>query len=181
MSQRILEYDRRHFGYLSFAMVFFWMKLKILKKGNQIFRCLRMYKFVVMVLFLAYQSPLLMTLVRPRCLHRTDKWIGWIPQIWLRFLNYIKIIICGNHHVHVRITTVLHVVISRICEKEPIGDIRHQQEKKVAWEKTGQLQHTCKTAVLKHARSLQVDKRGQTTKHITVHSKMHNSKMFNFN
>lgn len=52
-----LEYDMLHFGYLGFALVFYRMRLKILKKGNQVFRYLRMYNFVVTILFLAYQSP----------------------------------------------------------------------------------------------------------------------------
>lgn len=49
------------------------------------------------------------------------------------------------------------VYVSKYLEKEQIGAILRQQEKKVAW-KTAQLQHTRKTAVLKHTRSLQVGK-----------------------
>ncbi|CBI34341.3 unnamed protein product, partial [Vitis vinifera] len=52
-----LEYDILHLGYLGFAMVFFRMRLEILKKKNKIFKFLRMYNFALIVLSLAYQSP----------------------------------------------------------------------------------------------------------------------------
>ncbi|KAI5384101.1 hypothetical protein KIW84_071206 [Lathyrus oleraceus] len=49
------------------------------------------------------------------------------------------------------------VYVSKYLEKEQIGAILRQKEKKAAT-RTAQLQHTRKTAVLKHARSLQVGK-----------------------
>lgn len=52
-----LEYDILHLGYLAFALVFFRMRLEILKKKNKIFKFLRIYNFSVIVLSLAYQSP----------------------------------------------------------------------------------------------------------------------------
>ncbi|KAF8676376.1 hypothetical protein HU200_047051 [Digitaria exilis] len=52
-----LEYDVLHLGYLGFALVFFRMRLEILKKKNKIFKYLRMYNFALIVLSLAYQSP----------------------------------------------------------------------------------------------------------------------------
>ncbi|KAL0371358.1 UNVERIFIED_CONTAM: Piezo-type mechanosensitive ion channel, partial [Sesamum angustifolium] len=54
-----LEYDVLHFGYLGFALIFFRMRLTILKKKNKIFKYLRIYNFAVIVLSLAYQSPFL--------------------------------------------------------------------------------------------------------------------------
>lgn len=52
-----LEYDILHLGYLAFALVFFRMRLVMLKKRNKIFRFLRIYNFALIVLSLAYQSP----------------------------------------------------------------------------------------------------------------------------
>ncbi|KAG5557568.1 hypothetical protein RHGRI_007720 [Rhododendron griersonianum] len=52
-----LEYDILHLGYLAFALVFFRIRLQILKKKKNIFRFLRVYNFAVIVLLLAYQSP----------------------------------------------------------------------------------------------------------------------------
>src|SRR4051812_46908640 len=52
-----LEYDILHLGYLAFALVFFRMRLEILKKKNKIFKLLRIYNFALIVLSLAYQSP----------------------------------------------------------------------------------------------------------------------------
>ncbi|KAL0389546.1 UNVERIFIED_CONTAM: Piezo-type mechanosensitive ion channel [Sesamum calycinum] len=40
-----LEYDVLHFGYLGFALIFFRMRLTILKKKNKIFKYLRIYNF----------------------------------------------------------------------------------------------------------------------------------------
>ncbi|KAJ6682941.1 hypothetical protein OIU74_021070 [Salix koriyanagi] len=52
-----LEFDILHLGYLGFALVFFRMRLEILKRKNEIFKFLRMYNFALIVLSLAYQSP----------------------------------------------------------------------------------------------------------------------------
>ena len=54
-----LEYDILHLGYLAFALIFSRMRLEILKKKNKIFKFLRLYNFVLIVLSLAYQSPFL--------------------------------------------------------------------------------------------------------------------------
>ncbi|KAK3441684.1 hypothetical protein EUGRSUZ_B02004 [Eucalyptus grandis] len=54
-----LEYDVLHLGYLGFALIFFRLRLDILKKKNRIFKFLRIYNFSLIVLSLAYQSPLI--------------------------------------------------------------------------------------------------------------------------
>ena len=54
-----LEYDILHLGYLAFALIFSRMRLEILKKMNKIFKFLRLYNFVLIVLSLAHQSPFL--------------------------------------------------------------------------------------------------------------------------
>ncbi|KAI5060462.1 hypothetical protein GOP47_0024882 [Adiantum capillus-veneris] len=51
------EYDLLHLGYLAFALIFFRMRVKILKTRNRIFRYLRLYNFVLIVLSLLYQAP----------------------------------------------------------------------------------------------------------------------------
>jgi hypothetical protein len=52
-----LEYDILHLGYLAFVLVFFQIRLQILKKKNKIFKFLRTYNFALIVLSLSYQSP----------------------------------------------------------------------------------------------------------------------------
>uniref|UniRef100_A0A7N2L375 Uncharacterized protein n=1 Tax=Quercus lobata TaxID=97700 RepID=A0A7N2L375_QUELO len=54
-----LEYDILHLAYLAFALIFSRMRLEILKKKNKIFKFLRLYNFVLIVLSLAHQSPFL--------------------------------------------------------------------------------------------------------------------------
>ncbi|MCO5611380.1 hypothetical protein L7F22_065633 [Adiantum nelumboides] len=51
------EYDLLHLGYLAFSLIFFRMRLKILKTRNRIFRYLRVYNFVLIILSLMYQAP----------------------------------------------------------------------------------------------------------------------------
>ncbi|XP_057439423.1 piezo-type mechanosensitive ion channel homolog isoform X2 [Lotus japonicus] len=159
-----LEYDFLHLGYLGFALVFFRMRLKILKQGNNIFRYLRMYNFAVIVLSLAYQSPFL----------------GDFSEIKSGFIEYINELVGFQKYDYgFRITSrsalveiIIYMLVSlqsymfsfpefdyvsTYLEKEQIGAILRQQEKKAAW-KTAQLRHIRKAEELKHLRSLQVEK-----------------------
>lgn len=63
---RTLKYDIFHLGFLGFAMIFFHMRLEILKK-NKIFKFLQMYNFALIVLSHAYQSPYVGEVSKGKC------------------------------------------------------------------------------------------------------------------
>lgn len=173
-----LEYDILHLGYLGFALVFFRKRLKILKQGNKIFRFLRVYNFVVIVLSLAYQSP----------------FVGDFSDIKSGYIEFINELV-GFHKYDYgfRITSrsaFVEIIIfmlvslqsymfsfpefdyvSKYLEKEQIGAILRQQEKKAAW-KTAQLQHIRKAEELKHLRSLQVEK--MKSEMLNLQNQLHN-------
>ncbi|RYR02293.1 hypothetical protein Ahy_B06g081111 [Arachis hypogaea] len=161
-----LEYDVLHLGYLAFALAFLRKRMKILKKGNLIFRFLRMYNFLVIVLSLAYQSPL----------------FGHLRKITYGSITIESISELVGFHKYdygFRITSrsalveiVIFMLVSlqsymfsfpefdyvpKYLEKEQIGAIVQQQEKKAAC-KTAQLRHKQRTEEMKHLRSLQVEK-----------------------
>ncbi|KAL5994244.1 hypothetical protein ACLOJK_035116 [Asimina triloba] len=159
-----LEYDILHLGYLGFALLFFRMRLEILKKKNKIFKFLRMYNFALIVLSLAYQSPFLGNVSSGRC-QGTD----YIYEV-IGFYKYdygfritsrsalVEIII----FVLVSIQSYIFCsrefdYVSRYLEAEQIGAIVHEQEKKAA-RKTAQLQHIRKSEEQKRQRNLQVEK-----------------------
>lgn len=158
-----LEYDILHLGYLGFALVFFRMRLKILKQGNKIFRFLRMYNFVLIVLSLAYQSPFVDDLSETKCKIQCFKeLVGFYKY------DYGFRITSRSALVEIIIFMLVSLqsymfssqefgYVSKYLEKEQIGVVLRQQENKAAW-KTAQLQHIHKAEELKRLRSMQVEK-----------------------
>lgn len=158
-----LEYDILHFGYLFFALFFFTKRLEILKRKNKVFRYLRMYNFIVIVLSLACQSPYLG--YKPgECkmvgcafeligFHKYDYGFritsrSALVEIVIFFLvSFQSYIFCSREYDYV----------SRYLDAEQIGSIVREQEKRAAW-KTAQLQHIRKAQEIKRQRNLQVEK-----------------------
>ncbi|KAL8092740.1 hypothetical protein AgCh_034845 [Apium graveolens] len=159
-----LEYDMLHLGYLAFAVIFFRMRLTILKKKNKIFRFLRIYNFVVIVLSLAYQSPFLGDYNTGRCETR-----DYIYEV-IGFYKYDYGFRITSRSALVEIVIFLLVSLQsymfsspefdhvfRYLETEQIGAVVREQEKKAAW-KTAQLQHIRENEEKKRQRNLQVEK-----------------------
>ncbi|KAF7154532.1 hypothetical protein RHSIM_Rhsim01G0277800 [Rhododendron simsii] len=159
-----LEYDILHLGYLGFALVFFRIRLQILKKKNNIFKFLRVYNFVVIVLSLAYQSPFLGGFNDEKC--------GTIDYIYevIGFYKYDYGFRITSRSAIVEI--IIFVLVSlqsymfasrefdyvfRYLEAEQIGAIVQEQEKQAAWKKA-QLQHIRESEEKKCQRNLQVEK-----------------------
>ncbi|XP_050238768.1 piezo-type mechanosensitive ion channel homolog [Mercurialis annua] len=158
-----LEYDILHLGYLAFALVFFRMRLVILKKKNKIFRLLRIYNFAVIVLSLAYQSPYV-GVSAGNC-----ETTGYIYEmIGFYKYDYGFRITARSALVEIIIFMLVSLqsymfsssefdYVSRYLEAEQIGAIVREQEKKAAW-KTAQLQHIRETEEKKRHRNSQVEK-----------------------
>ncbi|XP_010242544.1 PREDICTED: piezo-type mechanosensitive ion channel homolog isoform X2 [Nelumbo nucifera] len=159
-----LEYDILHLGYLGFALVFFRMRLEILKKKNRIFKFLRMYNFALIVLSLAYQSPFLGDFNAEKC-----DTIDYVYEV-IGFYKYDYgfRITSRSALVEIIIFTLVSLqsymfssqefhYVSRYLEAEQIGAIVREQERKAAW-KTAQLQHIRKCEEQKRQRNLQVEK-----------------------
>lgn len=159
-----LEYDILHLGYLGFALVFFRMRLEILKRKNEIFKYLRIYNFVLIVLSLAYQSPYLGDYNPGKC-----ETIDYIYEV-IGFYKYAYGFRITSRSALVEIVIFLLVAVqsyifcsrefdhvSRYLEAEQIGAIVREQEKKAAW-KMEQLQHIRKSEEKKRQRHLQVEK-----------------------
>ncbi|KAK4482248.1 hypothetical protein RD792_009399 [Penstemon davidsonii] len=159
-----LEYDILHFGYLGFALIFFRMRLTILKKKNKIFKYLRTYNFAVIVLSLAYQSPFIGDFNAGKC-----ETIDYIYEV-IGFYKYDYGFRITSRSALVEI--IIFVLVScqsymfsssefdyvfRYLEAEQIGAIVREQEKKAAW-KTEQLQHIRESEEKKRQRNLQVEK-----------------------
>ncbi|KAG9157001.1 hypothetical protein Leryth_009041 [Lithospermum erythrorhizon] len=159
-----LEYDILHLGYLGFAVIFFRMRLTVLKRKNKIFKYLRIYNFIVIVLSLAYQSPFLGDFSEGKC-----DTIDYIYEM-IGFYKYDYGFRITSRSALVEI--VIFVLVSlqsymfaspefdyvfRYLEAEQIGAIVHEQEKKAAW-KTAQLHHIRESEEKKHQRNLQVEK-----------------------
>ncbi|CAA3030661.1 Hypothetical predicted protein [Olea europaea subsp. europaea] len=159
-----LEYDILHLGYLGFALIFFRMRLTILKKKNKIFKYLRMYNFAVIVLSLAYQSPFVGDFNAGKC-----ETIDYIYEV-IGFYKYDYGFRITSRSALVEI--VIFVLVSlqsymfsssefdyvfRYLEAEQIGAIVREQEKKAAW-KTEQLRHIRESEENKRQRNLQVEK-----------------------
>ena len=159
-----LEYDILHLGYLAFALVFFRMRLEILKKRNKIFRFLRIYNFAVIVLSLAYQSPFVGEFSAGKCetVDYIYEMIGFykydygfritarsaIVEIIIFMLVSLQSYMLSSHEFD---------YVSRYLEAEQIGAIVYEQEKKAAW-KTAQLQHIRESEEKKRQRNFQVEK-----------------------
>ncbi|KAK9282374.1 hypothetical protein L1049_005291 [Liquidambar formosana] len=159
-----LEYDILHLGYLGFALVFFRMRLEILKKKNEIFKFLRMYNFALIVLSLAYQSPFVGDFSVGKC-----ETIDYIYEV-IGFHKYDYGFRITSRSALVEIVIFMLVslqsymfssqefnYVSRYIEAEQIGAIVHEQEKKAAW-KTAQLKHIRESEEKKRQRNLQVEK-----------------------
>ncbi|KAL8153056.1 hypothetical protein V2J09_010816 [Rumex salicifolius] len=159
-----LEYDILHLGYLGFALVFFRMRLKILRKRNEIFKFLRIYNFVIIVISLAYQSPFVGYYNEGKC--------GTICYIYevVGFYKYDYGFRVTSRSALVEIIIFMLVSlqsymfsssefehVSRYLEAEQIGAIVHEQEKKAAW-KNAQLSHIRHSKEEKRKRNLQVEK-----------------------
>lgn len=159
-----LEYDVLHLGYLGFAMVFFRMRLEILKKKNKIFKYLRMYNFALIVLSLAYQSPYVGQFSSGKC----DQ-IDYLYEI-IGFYKYDYGFKITSRSAFVEIVIFLLVsvqsyifssgefdYVSRYLEAEQIGAMIREQEKKVL-KKTEQLQHLRRSEEQKRQRNMQVER-----------------------
>ncbi|KAK6120115.1 hypothetical protein DH2020_046151 [Rehmannia glutinosa] len=159
-----LEYDILHLGYLGFALIFFRMRLTILKKKNKIFKYLRMYNFAVIVLSLAYQSPFIGDFNAGKC-----ETVDYIYEM-IGFYKYDYGFRITSRSALVEI--IIFVLVScqsymfsssefdyvfRYLEAEQIGAIVREQEKKATW-KTEQLQHIRESEEKKRQRNLQVEK-----------------------
>ncbi|XP_017979538.1 PREDICTED: piezo-type mechanosensitive ion channel homolog [Theobroma cacao] len=159
-----LEYDILHLGYLAFALVFFRMRLEILKKKNKIFKFLRIYNFAVIVLSLAYQSPFVGEFSSGKC-----KTVNYIYEV-IGFYKYDYGFRITARSAIVEIIIFMLVslqsymfssqesdYVSRYLEAEQIGAIVREQEKKAAW-KTAQLQQIRESEEKKRQRNFQVEK-----------------------
>ncbi|XAR58511.1 hypothetical protein NMG60_11013938 [Bertholletia excelsa] len=159
-----LEYDMLHLGYLGFALVFFRIRIQILKKKNKIFNLLRIYNFVVIVLSLAYQSPFVGDFSAGKC-----DTVDYIYEV-IGFHKYDYGFRITSRSALVEIIIFMLVSLQsfmfsssefdyvfRYLEAEQIGAIVHEQEKKAAWKKA-QLQHIRESEEKKRQRNLQVEK-----------------------
>ncbi|KAJ0581861.1 putative Piezo family protein [Helianthus annuus] len=159
-----LEYDILHLGYLAFALIFFRMRLTILKKKNKIFKWLRMYNFAVIVLSLAYQSPFIGAFNDGKC-----ETVDYIYEV-IGFYKYDYGFRITSRSALVEIVIFILVSLQsymfaseefdyvfRYLEAEQIGAIVREQEKKAAW-KTAQLQYIREAEEMKRQRNLQVEK-----------------------
>ncbi|KAD3068641.1 hypothetical protein R6Q59_017338 [Mikania micrantha] len=159
-----LEYDILHLGYLAFALIFFRMRLSILKKKNNIFKWLRMYNFAVIVLSLAYQSPFVGAFNDGKC-----ETVDYIYEV-IGFYKYDYGFRITSRSALVEIVIFILVSLQsymfaseefdyvfRYLEAEQIGAIVREQEKKAAW-KTAQLQYIREAEEMKRQRNLQVEK-----------------------
>ncbi|KAG0472051.1 hypothetical protein HPP92_016597, partial [Vanilla planifolia] len=159
-----LEYDILHLGYLGFALVFIRMRLQILKKKNKIFRYLRIYNFILIILSLVYQSPFVGDFSSGKC--------GTVDYIYevIGFYKYDYGFRIKSRSALVEIIIFLLVsmqsyifcsrefeYVARYLEAEQIGAMVREQEKRAA-RKAAQLQDTLKSEEEKHQRNLQVEK-----------------------
>ncbi|XVF06161.1 hypothetical protein REPUB_Repub06bG0023700 [Reevesia pubescens] len=157
-----LEYDILHLGYLGFALVFFRIRLQILKKKNSIFKFLRIYNFALIVLSLAYQSPLVGDFCEGECgmIDRISKVLGLHKygfKITSRFALVESVIFVLVSLQSYMFSSLEFDYVSKYLEAEQIGALVREQEKRAAW-KTAQLQHIRKSEEQKRMRNLQVEK-----------------------
>ncbi|WCJ43227.1 hypothetical protein M5689_023983 [Euphorbia peplus] len=159
-----LEFDILHLGYLGFGLVFFRIRLQVLKQKNEIFKFLRIYNFAVIVLSLAYQSPFLGDFCKVDCrvIDHINEVIGF------RKYDYGFRITSRSALVEIIIFMLVSVqsymfsaeefdYVSEYLEAEQIHAIVHEQEKAASW-KTEQLQQIRKSEEGKRLRNLQVEK-----------------------
>ncbi|KAK5812836.1 hypothetical protein PVK06_028278 [Gossypium arboreum] len=130
-------------------LLFFRMRLEILMKKNKTFKFLRIYNFVVIVHFFAYQSPFV-----GEFSSRKFKTVSYTYEV-IGFYKYDYGLQIAARSALVEIVIFMFVslqsymfsshksdYVSRYLEVEQIGAIVHEQEKKATW-KTAQLQQIC--------------------------------------
>ncbi|XP_020597210.1 piezo-type mechanosensitive ion channel homolog isoform X2 [Phalaenopsis equestris] len=176
-----MEYDILHLGYLGFALVYFRMRLEILKKKNQIFRYVRIYNFILVVLSLAYQSPFFGDFSSGKC--------GTVDYIYevIGFYKYDYGFKIKSRSALVEIIIFLLVSmqsyifcskefedIARYLEAEQIGAMVREQEKRAA-RKAARLQDFHKSEEDKHHRNVQVEKMKSEMLNLQTHLKIMNS------
>ncbi|KAL7205082.1 hypothetical protein ACSBR2_018075 [Camellia fascicularis] len=159
-----LEYDILHLGYLGFALIFFRLRLEVLKKKNEIFKFLRMYNFGLIVFSLAYQCPFVGDVNEGKC--------GTVDYIYevIGFYKYDYGFRITSRSALVEIIIFVLVslqsymfsseefdYVSKYLEAEQIEALIRQQEKRAAW-KTAQLQRIRKSEEQKRLRNMQVEK-----------------------
>ncbi|KAL3516156.1 hypothetical protein ACH5RR_023058 [Cinchona calisaya] len=173
-----LEYDILHLGYLGFALAFFRLRLKILKERNKIFKFLRIYNFSLIVLSLAYQSPLVGDSNEGKC-ETTD----YIHEV-IGFYKYdygfritsrsalveIIIFMLVSLQSHMFSSQEFDFVL-KYLEAEQIDALVREQEKRASW-KTAQLQHVRKSEEEKRLRNLQVENIKSEMLNLQIH--LHN-------
>ncbi|TKY52583.1 Piezo-type mechanosensitive ion channel-like [Spatholobus suberectus] len=159
-----LEYDILHLGYLAFALVFFRMRLEILKKKNKIFKFLRIYNFAVIILSLAYQSPFIGGPSAGKCetANSIYEMIGFYKYDYGFRITARSAIVEIIIFVLVSLQSYMFSsqefdYVCRYLEAEQIGAIVREQEKKAAW-KTAQLQQIRESQEKKRQRNMQVEK-----------------------
>ncbi|XP_062018874.1 piezo-type mechanosensitive ion channel homolog [Rosa rugosa] len=154
-----IEYDILHLGYLAFALVFFRVRLQILKKRNKMFKYLRIYNFALIVLSLAYQSPFVgcsgkcETIFEMIGFYKYDYGFQMTARSALVEIIIFMLVSLQSY----MFSSKEFDYVSRYLEAEQIGMIVHEQEKKAAW-KTAQLQHIRESEEKKRQRNLQVEK-----------------------
>ncbi|KAJ4836126.1 hypothetical protein Tsubulata_035436 [Turnera subulata] len=159
-----LEFDVLHFGYLCIALLFFRMRLTVLKKKNDIFKFLRIYNFAIIVLSLAYQSPFLGDFCEGKCgiVDRISEVVGFYKY------DYGFRITSRSALVEIIIFMLVSLQsymfssqkfdhVAEYLETEQISTLMREQEKRAAW-KTAQLQQMRKSEEQKRLRNLQVEK-----------------------
>ncbi|XVF57384.1 hypothetical protein PTKIN_Ptkin06aG0200900 [Pterospermum kingtungense] len=157
-----LEYDILHLGYLGFALVFFRIRLQILKKKNTIFKFLRIYNFALIVLCLAYQSPLVGDICGGKCeiIDHISKVMGlhrYGFQVTSRSALVEVVIFMLVSLQSYMFSSLEFDYASKYLEAEQIGALVREQEKKAAW-KTALLKQIRKSEEQKRMRNLQVEK-----------------------
>ncbi|KAJ6343573.1 hypothetical protein OIU76_005338 [Salix suchowensis] len=155
-----LEYDILHLGYLAFALVFFRMRLVILKKKNKVFRFLRIYNFALIVLSLAYQSPFVGVFSSGN--FDTTEYLYEMTGFYK--YDYGFRITARSALVEIIIFMLVSLqsymfsssefdYVARYLEAEQIGAIVREQEKKASW-KTAQLLYIRESEEKKRQRNL---------------------------
>ncbi|KAH1060436.1 hypothetical protein AAZX31_02G143700 [Glycine max] len=159
-----LEYDILHLGYLAFALIFFRMRLEILKKKNKIFKFLRIYNFAVIIISLAYQSPFIGGPSAGKCetANNIYEMIGFYKYDYGFRITARSAIVEIIIFVLVSLQSYMFSsqefdYVCRYLEAEQIGAIVREQEKKAAW-KTAQLQQIRESEEKKQQRNMQVEK-----------------------
>nr|KYP71537.1 Protein FAM38B [Cajanus cajan] len=159
-----LEYDILHLGYLAFALVFFRMRLEILKKKNKIFKFLRIYNFAVIIFSLAYQSPFIGGPSAGKCetANSIYEMVGFYKYDYGFRITARSAIVEIIIFVLVSLQSYMFSsqefdYVCRYLEAEQIGAIVREQEKKASW-KTAQLQQIRESEEKKRQRNMQVEK-----------------------